>query len=337
MASSRGARVLALVVAAALAACGGDGQDYVPGEPARITPDTSAYTFTALGETRQFTATVVDGGGDPATGTVAWSTTDPSILRVTQSGMATAMGPGQATMMVTAGTVSTTVEVAVVPAPTIIIATLGNYQSSAPSATLLTPLGVRVGDASGIAVEGVVVEFATTAGAAFAKSVDTTDAQGYAEATLTLGPTLGEYVATATVSGTPHAVRFSALARTAPAFDIEVVFTGGSPTASQAQAFRDAEERWERVITGDLPDDAAELPAFSCGASPAMNRPIDDLVIYVDLSEIDGPEGILGGAAVCFLHEVGLLPAIGQITLDGTDVVGLESQGLLGTVVMHEI
>lgn len=339
MVSSRASRLVALVLAAALAACGGDdGPDYVPGEPASITLDTTAWTFTALGETRQFSATVLDGGGDPATGTVAWSTTDPSILRVDQSGLATAMGTGQATMMVTAGTVSTTMAITVTPAATIIIPALGNYQSADPSTTLHTPFGVRVGDASGFAVEGVVVQFATTSpGASLSVSVDTTDAQGYAEATMTLGPALGDYTATATVSGTAYSVTFNALARPAPVFDIEVVFTAGSPTASQAQAFRLAEERWERIITGDLPDDYAVLPEWSCGASPALDRPIDDLVIYVNLSEIDGPNGILGGAGVCFLHEVGLLPAIGQMTLDGADVAAMESQGLFETVVLHEM
>jgi hypothetical protein len=57
----------------------------------------------------------------------------------------------------------------------------------------------------------------------------------------------------------------------------------------------------------------------------------------VDLSEIDGPNGILGGAGVCFLHEVGLLPAIGRITFDGADLAGMESQGIFGAVVMHEM
>jgi hypothetical protein len=230
------------------------------------------------------------------------------------------------------------VAVTVAPAASIIIPTLGNYQSAAPSATLHTPFGVRVGDASGFAVEGVEVQFTTASpGASLSVSVDTTNAQGYAEATMTLGPALGDYATSATVSGTTHNVTFNALARTPPAFDIEVVFTAGSPTPSQAQAFRLAEERWERIITGDLPDDHAVLPEWSCGASPELDRAIDDLVIYVNLSEIDGPGGILGGAGVCFLHDVGLLPAIGQMTLDGADVDAMESQGLFETVVLHEL
>lgn len=336
MASSLTSRVFALGLAAALAACGG--QDYEPGVPAEITMDATEYTFVALGEEHQFTANVVDGGGNPATGTVAWSTTDPGILRVNQSGLATAMGPGVATMMVTAGTVSVDVEVTVAPAPQAMIVVLGNYQSAAPSAALLTPFGVRVGDASGYAIEGVEVQFSTaSAGASFAVLVDTTDAFGYAEASMTLGSALGEYTATASVPGTSASVTFSALARTPPAYDIEVVFTSGTPTAAQAAVFREAEERWERIITGDLPDDFAELPPWSCGNSPELNRPIDDLVIYVDLSEIDGPNGILGGAGVCYLHDEGLLPAIGRITLDGADVAAMESQGIFGAVVMHEL
>src|SRR5512134_3613634 len=130
MASSPLRRVLAAGLVVLAAACGG--QDYEPGVPARITVDTTEFTFEALGQTRQFAATVVDGGGDPVSATVAWSTTDPAILRVDQTGTATAMGPGEATMMLTAGTISTNVEIVVAPAPQAMIAVLGNYQSAAP-------------------------------------------------------------------------------------------------------------------------------------------------------------------------------------------------------------
>lgn len=337
MAFSRSkSRFLVAALALVAAACSGD--DYEPGVPARITMDTTAFTFTALGEERQFTATVVDGGGNPATGTVAWSTTNPSILRVDQEGNATAMGPGDATMMVTAGTISTNVDISVAPEAAVIIPVLGNWQSGPASQPLRTAMGVRVGDASGYSVEGAIVEFTTaSAGASFAVSRDTTDEFGYAEATMTLGSALGDYTAAATVLGTAHSVTFNALAEVPPTFDIEVVFVSGSPTASQAAAFRSAEMRWESIITGDLPDDFADLPAWSCGNSPALNRAIDDVIIFVDLSEIDGPGGILGGAGICFLHDVGLLPAIGRITFDGADVGTMESEGIFEGVALHEM
>jgi hypothetical protein len=323
-------------LAVVLAACGG--QDYEPGVPARITLDTTAYTFQTLGEERQFTATVVDGGGNPATGVVAWSTTDPAILRITQQGRATATGPGEATIMVTAGTASETIDITVAQSAALVLPVLGNYGVGRPSQAMLTPLGVKVGDASGYAIEGAEVRFTTSSeGARFAVAVDTTDVFGYAEATMTLGAAEGEYQATATVTATGATATFTTRATVPGAFDIEVVFAGGNPTPAQAAAFAQAEARWESIITGDLPDDFAELPGGSCGNSPDLNRPIDDVIIYVDLAEIDGPNGILGGAAVCFLNDVGLLPAIGQIVLDGADLVAMEAQGLLTAVVTHEI
>lgn len=330
-------RLAAAALVAILAACS-NGDDYVPGVPARITIDTTAFTFTALGEERQFTATVVDGGGNPATGTVAWSTSDPRILRVDQAGLASAMGAGDATMMVTAGTISTNVDIVVAPAPALILTVLGNFQVSAPGQPAHTAFGVRVGDASGFAVEGAQVVFATTAaGASFPVSTATTDADGFAQATMTLGAAPGDYTATATIAGTTHSVTFNITAEVSPAYNIDVVYVSGSPTASQAAVFRAAELRWESIITGDLPDDHAVLPPWSCGNSPDLDRPIDDLVIFVDISEIDGSGGILGGAGVCFLHDEGLLPAIGRISFDAADVADMETQGIFQGVALHEM
>lgn len=338
--ASRHSRVIALGVLVVLAACsGGNDNDYTPGVPASITLDTTAFSFRFLGETHQFRANVFDGGGDPVDAVVTWSSPNPGILHLNQSGLATAMGPGALQVVATAGAATATVAVDVSPAPQQIVAALGNFQSGDPGQELHTPLGVRVADASGFAIQGVAVTFAAGPGASVGATTATTDAQGLAKTTLTLGAALGEYTATAAIPGTDRSVTFTAFARTPPTFDIEIIYVNGSPTAEQAGIFREAEERWERIITNDLPDDhTGELPAGSCGFnSPAMNRALDDVIMIVDLGDIDGQGGILGGAAVCFVHEDGGLPAISMITFDGADVDLMESQGIFGAVAMHEM
>jgi hypothetical protein len=100
--------------------------------------DTTEWT-TALGETRRFVATVVDGGGDGHRhgGLVHHRSLHP---RVDQSGPRR-HGRRLATMMVTAGDVSTPV-LSPLPRGVDHHPTLGNYQSAAPSAMLHTPFGV---------------------------------------------------------------------------------------------------------------------------------------------------------------------------------------------------
>ena len=322
----------------ALAGCSGD-DDFVPGIPARITLEKSAFTFTALGQTQIMLVTVTDGGGDPVDAALNWSTSDPAIVKVNGDGLATAISPGEATIMVSYGSLSSEMAITISQAPARLFTGLGNFQSGTPSAVLPTPLTVIVTDALNYRVAGAQVQFSTTSpGASITPTtVVTTDEFGQASANMTLGSAVGTYTATATLPGTAESVTFTANARIPGPFDIEVVFVNGSPTAAQADAFAQAEARWEGIITSDLPDDYAVLDPYSCGNPTSIDRPIDDLLIFVDVGDIDGVGGILGGAGVCYLHDVGLLPAIGQMRLDGADLTDLEANGLLVPVITHEM
>ncbi len=327
-----------LVATMVLAGCGGS-DDYIPDVPTRLSLEKTDFTFTSLGQSQLFLATATDGGGDPADAELNWSTSDPAVVKVNGDGLATAISPGEATVMVSYGTLAARMAVTVTQAPARIAAGLGNYQYAAPSAELATPLTVIVTDALHSRVRGVQVQFTTSSPGA---SIDqltpvTTDEFGQASVGMTLGAAEGSYTATATIVGTDISVQFTSTARTPGPFDIQVVFVGGNPTAAQADAFAQAEARWESIITNDLPDDYAQLNPYDCGNPTAVDRPIDDLVIFVNLSEMDGSGGILGGAGVCFLHENGLLPAIGQMTLDVADLADLEANGLLVPVITHEL
>ena len=322
-----------------LAACGGDDDDFVPGVPVQLELEKETFTFTALGQSQLFLVTATDGGGDPVDADLNWSTSDPAILKINGDGLATAISPGEATVMVSYGTLTSEMTVTIAQTPAHLFIGLGDRQNAPPSTALHTPLTVIVTDALYSRVAGGQVQFATTSpGASITPTtLVTADEFGQASANMTLGAALGTYTATATLPGTDASVTFTLTAAIPGPFDIEVVYINGSPTAAQADAFAQAETRWEAIITADLPDDFADLPAYSCGMSPAINRPIDDLIIFVDIGQIDGPGGILGGAGVCFLHEVGLLPAIGQMTLDAADLEDMEGSGTLVPVITHEM
>ena len=318
-----------------LAACSSD-DSLEPSSAFRIELSESQVTLTSIGQNRLLVATISDMSGDPVQREVIWTTSDRTIVQVNGSGLLTATGAGSATVTASSGDLAATATIEVDQTPEHIVAILGTGQSGPPSDPLPSPLTVRVTDALNHPIAGVEVTFAVTAGGG---SVDpliaTTDAFGQAAATFTIGSEDVDHVATATVTGTSLSIAFTA--RLGGPFDIEVDFVGGVPSASVARAFADAEQRWEAIITADVPDDIVRLPAFSCGQNPELDRPIDDLVIFATIAGIDGRGGILGQAGPCFLHGVGFLPAIGQMTFDAADLADLENLGLLSDVILHEM
>lgn len=321
-------------VAFALTSCGDDG--FEPGVPAKVVMAERGFTFTALGQNHLFPAAATDAHGNLIRMSLIWSSSDPAVVQVNGDGLATATGPGSAVVTVSAGAHTDSATVTVRQVAAHLAAVQGDGQGGIASQMLPGPLVVQVTDRLNRPVGGVLVHFATSdPGAVVAPDTATTDRNGFAATTLTLGSTPGNYSVTATVTGTALSAGFTA--RTAGPFSIDLLFVNGTPTPAQAQAFNLARQRWETIITADLPDDYASLGPGSCGASPAIDRPIDDLLIFVSISDIDGPGGILGQAAPCFLHSVGFLPAIGQMTFDAADLAVIDSVGLLSAVVTHEM
>ena len=76
-----------------------------------VTPDSA--TLTAIDERVQLAAEVNDQLGRPIAPTVVWSSGDISVVTVDSSGLATAVGPGEATVTATAGAVLDTTRLTV--------------------------------------------------------------------------------------------------------------------------------------------------------------------------------------------------------------------------------
>ena len=112
-------------------------------------------------------------------------------------------------------------------------------------------------------------------------------------------------------------------------FTIEVRFRGGL-TERQKQAFRAAADRWVNLIVGDLP------------AMLVDGEVIDDVLIFADGSEIDGPGGILGQAGPIDLRpanagKAARLPATGMMSFDTADLKQMEKKKTLNDVITHEM
>lgn len=138
MSRASGASVLlAILISAPSITCGGGPTDPGGGNTpvlSSITVSPSSYAFVAFDESTQFTATAKDQSGRTMTGvSFTWSSTNPSTAGVSNGGMVTAKGAGQAAVRATSGTVSGSATITVQQAASSVVV--------APETDIVTAIG----------------------------------------------------------------------------------------------------------------------------------------------------------------------------------------------------
>ena len=112
-----------------------------------------------------------------------------------------------------------------------------------------------------------------------------------------------------------------------PKFEIKINYTGDQAYASY---FTAAAQRWQQVITADLPDVNSAQYGF-----------IDDLLINANVGFIDGAgsngRNVLGQALPDGLRPGSNLPYHGTMTFDSFDLAGMAADGTLLSVILHEM
>ena len=108
-------------------------------------------------------------------------------------------------------------------------------------------------------------------------------------------------------------------------FTVDLDFGDGHWTEQARTIIQDAASYWETLIHGDLPDVQTDTGI------------IDDVLIQVSMSELDGSGAALGEASPELLRPESLLPATGQLRFDRLDFEGLLRSGDLLNVAIHEI
>ena len=210
----------------------------------------------------------------------------------------------------------------------------GDVQQGDAGTSAFLPPVAKVTDAFGNPVSGAIVTFSVIAGGgSVSNTTATSDAEGIAKvARWMLGPNAGTNVVRA-ISGSAQA-DFTATALAPTAFHIELRYIN-LPTRRQQDAFESAWRKWRSVVTGDVPDHAFTGTSL-CGR-PAAQEVFEDLVIYVNLSYIDGAGKVLGSAGPCAARGASLIPFVGNMTFDTADLGSLESSGQLDQVIVHEM
>lgn len=282
------------------------------------------------------TITVLEGGGvlvGAPTRTVAGATSVGQWLAGTRAGRQTLQVKvdGLAPLTVVANAIAG-------PAAQV-VSVSGNGKRTLAGTTMSEPLVMQVLDQFGNAVANERVNYTLDAGdATLLPAQVTTDAVGNtAPATWRLGVKKREVTGRATLASNP-AISTALRAEFQSDYQIEVRFSG---TASDAirQAFERAADRIAGIITGDVADQfLANFNPSNCGGPVgAVTETVDDVVIYADVSDIDGPGKVLGRAGPCVTRSTSRHTVVGLMQFDVADAQNLVNSGRFEAVVTHEM
>lgn len=231
---SRPWRVLAVSL---LVACG-EGEGPVsppppppPPDPPRATSiavEPASATLVSLGETVTFRAPIRDQYGADFPGAASWTSSDPAVFTVSESGVATAVANGSGAVTATFSGLSATATVEVAQAATALAAVSGDGQRAKAGSTLPEPVIVRVEDAGGSPVGGATVAFTPGEGHGAADPAEAvTDTAGLARTAWTLGDADEQTLTAAVADGPSVQVTAALLTPDELVQALEIVSGGG--------------------------------------------------------------------------------------------------------------
>jgi hypothetical protein len=220
--------------------------------------------------------------------------------------------------------------------PTVVAVAQGQSQNGLVNTALPTPPAVSVRGSDGRAAAGVPVTFTVlTGGGTVTGGSVTTNSQGVAiVGSWILGSSTGTNTMMAVAEGV-DSVTFTANSFIS-LFDIQIRYMSGTtPTPAQQAVFTSAVNRWQTMVIGEQPNIPLSQTATSC--FPAIDETVDDLVIFVQITPIDGDFGVLAVAGPCLIRNSNNTPVVGGMTFDIADLIRLENSGQLEAVVLHEM
>jgi hypothetical protein len=135
----------------------------------------------------------------------------------------------------------------------------------------------------------------------------------------------------------------AAIKNTTTNYEINLEFSGEGFSRERKKVFVAAAQRWMSIIQDDLEDIEIfedEIPATSqlCGfPTPAIARKLDDLLIFANITPIDGQGNILARAGPVIVRRSDELTLIGCMQFDEADVAALEKEGTFTQTILHEM
>ena len=116
-------------------------------------------------------------------------------------------------------------------------------------------------------------------------------------------------------------------------YDIDLLdFSGSAHRLPQAALA--ADKRWEEIVVGDIGNIAFSGQTYdACRQRFAVAAELDDLVVFVYVTDIDGQGNTLARAGPCLWRRNSNLPAFGFIEFDAADL----GSSSLDVIALHEV
>ncbi len=195
---------------------------------------------------------------------------------------------------------------------------------------------ILVTDSAAHPLVGVPVTFTVSSGDGLVSGpIGITGSDGIASPSdWRLGLTSGSLTATIPLSGA--AVTFNATG-VAASFLIDLRFLT-AVNADQRDAFVAAARRWMGIISAHLTSVPLNLPAGACTTlQPALNETVRDVVIYAEVTPIDGIGNVLGSASPCASRSSSGLTIVGTMQFDSADLQAAVATNQLVAIITHEM
>lgn len=216
----------------------------------------------------------------------------------------------------------------------------GNSQTGQSGKRLCISPVIAVRDQFGNGIGQIPVVFAAGNGSGTVTngSVLSSAGTGYAEVGAWILSSIATQTLTVTSASLPGVTQtFTANIAPGAAFSVCARFVGDA-TPRQRQAVATAVQRWQRVIVGHTQSTQLTEPANRCfPGAPALNEVVEDLLVFVRFTSLDGIGNAAARASPCTVHLPSNITQMGQIQIDSADVEGLLGQGTLDNLITHEM
>lgn len=236
---------------------------------------------------------------------------------------------------------TTMLHVTALPAPaTQFVVIDGNAQTGQADKRLCTSPVIAIRDQFGNGIGGAPIVFTAGAGSGAVTdgSVVSSTGTGYATVgawTLSGNATQTLLVTSPLLPGMSETL--TATVAPAAAYSVCARYLGDGGTARQRLAVTTAVQRWQRVIAAHVQTSPLVESANRCFAgAPAINEIVEDLLVFVQITQLDGPGNAVARAGPCTVHMPSGLTQMGVLQLDSADMELLLNQGTLDNMVTHE-
>lgn len=123
-------------------------------------------------------------------------------------------------------------------------------------------------------------------------------------------------------------------------YPLDLRFYGANPPSPSVEAaFSCAANRIRAIIRSPVaPTQFSNTNIQGCiGEAQTLTEVSEGLIIYAKVDSIDGPGQVLGSAGPCFVRSTSRIPVLGVMQFDNADLAGLEADGRLLPVILHEM